>query len=125
MREEFVLCSLLCRSSIVRHRQLLVVVVVVEFAPSTPPNLQAVNLEEGGGIWSALDNEPVLPMDHDPLGMAGVAGNTDEEPVDAHGSRCTRESTHARVDVRESTHLNEGGLPWPVRVQGATAREAE
>ena len=79
------------RSSIVSHRQLLVV--VVEFAPSTPPNLQAVNLEEGGGMWSALDYAPVLPMDHDPLGIAGVAGNTDEEPVDARESTCESRRT--------------------------------
>ena len=60
-------------------------------------------------MWSALDYAPVLPMDHDPLGIASMARNTNEEPVDAHGSRCTRESIHAGVDVRESTHLSERG----------------
>ena len=57
-------------------------VVVVEL---TPPDLQAVNLEEGGGMWSAPDYAPVPPMDrdHDPLGLASVAENADAEPVNA------------------------------------------
>jgi len=36
------------------------------FAPSMPPDLQVANLEEGG-LWSALDYAPVLPMNHDPM----------------------------------------------------------
>ena len=35
------------------------------FAPSTPPDLQVANLE--GGLWSAPDCAPVLPMNHDPM----------------------------------------------------------
>lgn len=51
-------------------------------APSTPPDLQEANLEEEWGVWSVPDYAPALPMDHDPLGFAGVAENADAEPVE-------------------------------------------
>jgi len=49
-------------------------------------DLQAVNLEEEGRMWSETDYAPVPPMDcdHDPLGLASMAENTDVEPVNAH-----------------------------------------
>jgi len=36
------------------------------FAPLMPPNLQVANLEKGG-LWSAPDYAPVLPMNYDPM----------------------------------------------------------
>jgi len=48
---------------------------------STPPTLQAASLEEGG-VWPAPDRAPVLPMDHDPPGLACVVEDADAEPVE-------------------------------------------
>jgi len=50
---------------------------------STLLDLQAENLDdcEGGEVWSAPDYALVLLMDHDPLGLAGMAEIADAEPV--------------------------------------------
>ena len=41
--------------------------------------------EEEGEVWSVLNYAPVLPMDHGPLGPAGIAENIDAEPVEHVG----------------------------------------
>jgi len=45
------------------------------------PNLQSKDLQEAGGVFSALGNVPVIPEGPDPLGLAGVVMNMDLRKV--------------------------------------------
>ena len=69
-------------------------------------------------MWSAPDYAPVL-MDHDPLGLSGVAENADAEPVEYAGV-----DTCDDANEREPRHSSPGQGTVGVVLGGETESAA-
>jgi len=77
------------------------------FAPLMPPNLQVANLEEGGGVWSALDYTPDYAPDY-ALDYAPVLPN---EPWPCWACQHGRECQCKASQAHGSQHMRSRVMP--------------
>ena len=109
--------------------------------PWKPPDAQAEDLQEAGGVPSVPGNSPAFPENIDPFGLAGVVANVDAEEVepssvDAHERGGTLPVVGAATALAEGTASvepageaqratvakSEALVPW---AQGVAKREVE